>query len=142
MFHELRHVVQFNQIENENMDDDLFKLYEEDVIRSISSNYYSKNYFGISFEKDARIKGAEGIIDFLKSYFPYMTKSIKYYGEKIEKELSKEEPKKKIFELSKEYPVEKILSKLISINPSVMKRFKALNKKYNEDGSKKQEEIL
>lgn len=143
LFHELRHVVQFNQIENENMDDDLFKLYEEDVIRSISSNYYSKNYFGISFEKDARIKGAEGIINFLNSYFPYMTKSIKHYGDKIEKELSKkEESEKEIFELSKKYPVEKILSKLISINPSIIERFKALNKKYNIDGSKKHGEDL
>ena len=72
-----------------------------------------------------------------------MTKSIKHYGDKIEKELSKkEESEKEIFELSKKYPVEKILSKLISINPSIIERFKALNKKYNIDGSKKHGEDL
>ena len=138
LFHELRHLVQFNIMDSEDVDEELFEMYKEDTVVEICSNFYDKNYFGISFERDARIRGASDAAAFFKGCFPFMEKTIAYYEDRAKQEENeKVVDEKRIFELSENHTVDEILSKLISINSSVMENHPSLRKGFNEDGSKK-----
>ena len=136
IFHESRHIEQFSSM-NENMDKELYVQYKEELLVNICSQYYDKNYYGVSFEKDARIVGAQTVVDFLKNFFPYMKKSIDYYEKKVLYEKNREEDIKKIFELSDDITIEEVMDKLISINPNIIEQYGALKREYNLDGSKK-----
>lgn len=139
IYHELRHVGQFTDIMNEDIyDEDAFMQYKESIVRKISSNYYDDNYIDVSFEADARISGAEFTVKLLEDYFSYLPKTIEHYKEKLEKEKTRKINDKKIFELSSRYSVDEILSKMISINPSILDKYPLLKKGFNIDGSIKE----
>ena len=141
IFHELRHVEQFDKMRGRGMlmDGELLEMYKEDVIGIISSNYYGENYFGISFEKDARICGARKAAEFFREHFSFMEEAIAYFenNEKNEEaKVEKVDDSKIIFELSGKYTTNEILSKLISINKDILRRFKPLQRVFNVDGTK------
>ena len=60
-----------------------------------------------------------------------------HYSEKVDIEAGIEVKKKRIFELSDNVGVDEVLSKLISINPDIINKFKLLSGEYNVDGTKK-----
>ena len=134
VFHEARHVQQFSG-KKENLSDDLLLFFKEELLSDIVSNYYSKNYIGVSFERDARIVGAQATVELLKTYFPYMEKSIEYYDgiESKEKEAAIEakgdQEKKSMFELSEDLTVDEMITKLVSLNPMILEDYPILEKK-------------
>ena len=135
VFHESRHIVQFRENGLEDADEELYKQYKEEILRNINIEYYDKNYFGVSYERDARIHGAEGVVEFLKANFPYMSKSIEYYTIKAQKEKTDEEIiKKDLFELSDKISVDDALEKIVSINPSIVKEYTLLKREYDQNG--------
>lgn len=138
IFHELRHIVQFKAIENEYMDDDLYEIYKEDILMNYNNGYYNQNYVGISFEKDARIIGAQHTFLFLQKFFPNMIKCIEYYKAKFEEEISKTYENAKMFELSKAISKEYVFDLLVSLNPSIVDKHKQLSREYDENGEKKE----
>lgn len=131
VFHEARHIQQFSS-GKDHLDDSLFLFYEEDVLRQIVSNYYDKNYIGISFERDARIVGAETTVAFLRKYFPNMNNSIDFYEQIATKEKNSiieegmDQERKSIFELSKNHTVDEMISKFISLNPFIAEDYPLL----------------
>ena len=142
LFHEARHVIQFRSMEKDNMDEEIYEQYKEDIIRNILTGYYKKNYIGVTFEKDARVEGAKQLVELLKKYFPYMEKCIEYYDKLMNDELKEEVTDKKTFELSKKKSMDEIMEKLISINPDIMEEYKQLGLEYNKDGTKKEKEEI
>ena len=49
-----------------------YKKYNDDVLVSILSNYYESNYYGLTFEQDARFVGSKMVVFLLKKYFPFI----------------------------------------------------------------------
>lgn len=137
IFHEARHIEQYKDMEKDDIDSETYKQYKEDVLMRVCTQYYETNYWGISFENDARITGAQMLVALLKSNFPYMNNSIKFYEEEVEKEKTQKEEKKIVFELSQGITIDEALEKLLSINPSIIEKYSVLKREYNEDGSKK-----
>ena len=137
LFHECKHIEQFYDMNDEEMTDNSFTEYKEELLRYYNSGYYSKNYSGVSYEKEARVFGAGSLVYFMKSYFPEMTDVIDYYSKKMEYEKNREFEDKEIFELSRKVSVDEAFDKLVSINPSVIFDNKLLSKEYNLDGTKK-----
>ena len=137
LFHEARHIVQYKDTISNNIDDELYKQYKEDVLTIISHGYYERNYYGVSYERDARIHGAKGLVELLTMNYPYMTKSIEYYTNIMQKEIDREEEREKhILELSSKLTVDDALEKIISINPSIVIRFPLLRKEYDLEGKR------
>ena len=123
------------------MTDNTFTQYKENLLDYYNTGFYSNNYFGINFEKEARVYGAGSFVYFLKSYFPEMEDVITFYTKRMLEEEKKELEDKKIFELSKRVSVETAFDKLVSINPSIVSKYSLLSKEYNIDGSKKENNI-
>lgn len=136
IFHEARHIQQFTYMQDENMEDDIYMHYKEEVVSNINLQYYQKNYFGISFEKDARVTGSKMVVSLLKNYFPHMKECIKYYENKVDEELREDVKTKYIFELSEELNLDEVLEKIVTINPDIIKQYPGLKREYNLDGSK------
>ena len=136
-FHESRHIIQFRKNDSEDMEEELYNQYKEDILASLNMEYYDKNYYGVSYERDARICGAEGVVELLSKNYPYMSQSIEYYTNKVQKEISKEETiEKKIFELSDKISVDTALEKIISINPTLIEQYPFLKREYDLNGNK------
>ena len=136
--HESRHIETFRDFKNGTLDEDLLIQYNDDVLVSILSNYYESNYFGLTFEQDARFVGSKMVVILLKKFFPYMKKSIAYYEKKMKSEENKVYGRA-IFKLSKDVPLDTALDKLVVINPSIIKKFKFLQAEYEIDGTRKKE---
>ncbi len=134
-FHEARHIIQCKEMENEDTDSFFYTQFKEDLLRALCMGYYKENYYGVSFEKDARVHGAQSLYDLLSNNYPYMKKSIDYYKDLEQKELnSNDEELKTIFELSDKVSVDDALDKIISINPSIIEKHILLKREYNEKG--------
>ena len=136
IFHEARHITQYHQMHNKDMDETFYTMYKENLLENILSGYYHNNYFDVSFEKDARINGARATVLFLETFFPEMQNIIEYYQQKLESELSTKEVPKKIFELGEQVSADEALEKLISINPQIIEMNEQLLREYNRDGLK------
>lgn len=129
-FHEARHIEQYKNMEQETISKDFYKMYKENIVVNILSGYYENNYYGISYEKDARIEGKKLLINMLKNRFPYMKNCINFYEKKLNEELSQDNERKKFFELSDDITVDEILRKIILINPSILKNNQHLKLEY------------
>lgn len=142
IFHESRHIVQFRKMKSLDMDPEIMEMYKEKVVTDIAEGFYTKNYVGISYEKDARVFGADLLCTFLQTCFPYMKNSIAYYDELATKESERHFEEKHLFELSDELSIDEILSKIISINPDILKEYPYLSREFNLDGTKKVGPVL
>lgn len=74
---------------------------------------------------------------FIVCYNFIIVEVMDHYSEKVDIEAGIEVKKKRIFELSDNVGVDEVLSKLISINPDIINKFKLLSGEYNVDGTKK-----
>ena len=134
LFHEARHLEQGMGLEDDEMSDIMLIHLKEFIMDDYSSNYYSDNYKGISYEKEARVFGAYTLARFLKEFFPDMTYAIDFYSELGEKERNEKYPDKKVFSLSPEIPLERAFDKLMSFHPEILEKHPELAREYNSDG--------
>jgi hypothetical protein len=120
-FHEVRHLKQ----QEENFDEPTKEQIKEQILTEYNSPYYKKNYYGISYEKDARVNGALTVALMLEKYFPYMKNCINFYKEKS-KEENKIYNEKEIFELSEKVTLDEAIEKLVAVNPKIKEKYKNL----------------
>ena len=140
MFHEARHIQQEIEYQQEEINDSIYLRYKDDILRSRIYPYYNKNYFGISFEQDARIAGAKALEQFLSTYFPDMKQCITYYHTLSQKEEENRIQERRVFELSQPCTTEEAIDKLVAFDPSLLETYPALQKEYYLDGTKKEME--
>lgn len=140
MFHEARHIQQEIEYQQEEINDSIYLRYKDDILRSRVYPYYNKNYFGISFEQDARIAGAKALEQFLSTYFPDMKQCITYYHTLSQKEEENRIQERRVFELSQPCTTEEAIDKLVAFDPSLLETYPALQKEYYLDGTKKEME--
>ena len=140
MFHEARHIQQETEYQQEEINDSIYLRYKDDILRSRVYPYYNKNYFGISFEQDARIAGAKALEQFLSTYFPDMKQCITYYHTLSQKEEENRIQERRVFELSQPCTTEEAIDKLVAFDPSLLETYPALQKEYYLDGTKKEME--
>lgn len=138
MFHEARHIQQEIEYQQEEINDSIYLRYKDDILRSRVYPYYNKNYFGISFEQDARIAGAKALEQFLSTYFPDMKQCITYYHTLSQKEEENRIQERRVFELSQPCTTEEAIDKLVAFDPSLLETYPALQKEYYLDGTKKE----
>ena len=138
MFHEARHIQQEIEYQQEETNDSIYLRYKDDILRSRVYPYYNKNYFGISFEQDARIAGAKALEQFLSTYFPDMKQCITYYHTLSQKEEENRIQERRVFELSQPCTTEEAIDKLVAFDPSLLETYPALQKEYYLDGTKKE----
>lgn len=140
MFHEARHIQQEIEYQQEEINDSIYLRYKDDILRSRVYPYYNKNYFGISFEQDARIAGAKALEQFLSTYFPDMKQCIAYYHTLSQKEEENRIQERRVFELSQPCTTEEAIDKLVAFDPSLLETYPSLQKEYYLDGTKKEME--
>ncbi len=138
LFHESRHIVQSRTMMDNDMPEDMYIQYKERFIRNINAPYYEKNYYGVSYEQDARIYGSMCLRQLLENNFPYMKKAIEYYTQEELKERKILSQEKEIFELSPKMDIDEAIEKLLAINPDILGDYKGLYREYNLDGTKKE----
>ena len=138
IFHESRHLKQFRTMTQENISDEAYAQYKEELLIQLLTGYYKKNYQGVNYEKEARVVGAQSVYDLLNTYFPYLKNCSSYYHDLALKEQNREYGDKKIFELSKKVNIDEALEKMIAICPSIVKDHPLLLLEYELDGSKKE----
>ena len=139
IFHESKHIMQFFDMTQNGYTDKELNQYKEKKLRIYNTDYYSDNYRNISYENEAREYGAGTFVYFLKEFFPEMEKAINYYTKKMLEEQKEQIEERKIFELSNKVTVDEAFDKLVSINPSIIKKDKILIQEYNLDGTKKED---
>lgn len=135
IFHECRHYMQFKNTLEEEMSEVGYKTALEDLLGNLVSNYYDDNYISIFYEQDARIFGNSKAAEFIRNNFSYLPNCIEYFTLKAKKEEVKKYETREIF--SDAVSVDDAISKLILINPSIVKKYSFLQREYNIDGTKK-----
>lgn len=141
VFHEAQHLKQFRLMMQKDLSDEAYAQYKEWLLTQLLNGYYKKNYWGINFEKEARVVGAQSVYNLINTYFPYLKQCSSYYQSLANSELKKDYGDKKIFELSDEISIDEALEKMIVICPSIVKKNPILLREYDENGIKKQQDI-
>ena len=137
LFHESQHLRQNQRMKDKDMSDDSYEQYKEELLRAINNRYYDKNYYGVTYEQDARVVGAQKTYELLEKYFPYMTNCIEYYKKLAQEEKEKKFADKEIFELSDKITINEAIEKLVLVCPSIINKHQELKREYTEDGIKK-----
>lgn len=139
LHHECTHLLQYIKNMDENMSDEDYINYKENVLVNILNGYYHENYYTISYEKEARTLGAHYLAAFLSQYFPHMKVCIDYYKKLEQVESNKKLEDKKMSELSSRVSLNDAIDKIVLVNPSIITKFPMLQREYNLDGTKKEE---
>ncbi len=143
MFHEMRHALQNEKIENNQFDFFSYFALKERIIREYDPEYYEENYKRILIEIDARQAESLDTIEFFKDKLPDLADVMRIISQKnVEKYDDYNYGSKVYFASQNEYPVEFIFDKIVSLHPSLVKDFPIFQLEYTEDGNLKPMEEL
>ena len=144
-YHELVHIKQSIEIELGHVSYDLVAMIKDKVISDYelklnkTNNYYKRNYYNISFEKDAHLKGIK-MAQQLMSNLGY--KNLNEYFDKVRRLWPEDNNTLDRVVEDKDNGVlitviqDEIFDKVIANNPGYLKRFPQLNFEYvNENGN-------
>lgn len=142
-YHELVHIKQSIEIELGHVSYDLVAMIKDKVISDYelklnkTNNYYKRNYYNISFEKDAHLKGIK-MAQQLMSNLGY--KNLNEYFDKVRRLWP--EDNNALDRVVEDNGIlitetqDEIFDKVIANNPGYLKRFPQLNFEYvNENGN-------
>ena len=144
IFHELKHLKQFDDMKKGNVDFLTYNFIKEEIIRDFDENFYRSNYFKFFIEEDARQFGIIDSMKFLNRIGIYNFDEI-YANYKIElkKELnssniSADSVKKIPFRNAEAINISDYIGKIIHLNPEVINMYDGiLQIEYERDGSRK-----
>lgn len=147
VFHEMRHAVQKDKIDNGKFDYLSYNILKEEIISEYDMDYYKNNYKSIFAESDARKEGLLGTLDFLNGLNSDFVQVIK---DNIESNYIFESQNTIYRNSDKQVSIEKIsfidvsdyLSLLIKGNQKILIDNPILNIEYNIDGTRKSIEQL
>ena len=135
MFHEMRHAVKHNNIENNQFDYNTYFMLKEQIIREHDADYYNSNYRLILEEIDAREESYGATLSFFKENFPSLEGIVAdVIKGKIENHDYSEYSEKKFSITNKKELVSQIFDKIISLHPELLQEYPVLQLEYHPDG--------
>lgn len=143
MFHEMRHSVQNQNIENGNIDYLTYNFIKENIIRKRDPDFYNFNYKKMFIEADARQYGIIDALNFLKEIDILMYEDFKKYYEELTNELNnsnidQDSNKENPFRTKEKINISDYLGRMIKNNPAILNEYNGILKiEYNLDGSTK-----
>ena len=143
MFHEMRHSVQNQNIENGNIDYLTYNFIKENILRKRDQDFYNFNYRKMFIEEDARQFGIIDALKFMKETDILMYEDFKKYCEELTNELNnsninQDSNKENPFRTKGKINISDYLGKMIKNNPAILNEYNGILKiEYNLDGTTK-----
>ena len=143
MFHEMRHSVQNQNIENGNIDYLTYNFIKENILRKRDPDFYNSNYKKMFIEADARQYGIIDALNFLKEIDILMYEDFKKYYEELTNELNnsninQDSNKENPFRTKEKINISDYLGRMIKNNPAILNEYNGILKiEYNLDGTTK-----
>ena len=143
MFHEMRHSVQNQNIENGNIDYLTYNFIKENILRKRDPDFYNFNYKKMFIEADARQYGIIDALNFLKEIDILMYEDFKKYYEELTNELNnsninQDSNKENPFRTKEKINISDYLGRMIKNNPAILNEYNGILKiEYNLDGTTK-----
>lgn len=151
IFHEVRHAVQYNDINNHTLKNiSEYDMIKEQLIRKADFIFYDINYDSITAEIDARVEGRKKMYQYLQSLgisieqilegdTEYNKKAKMAYEEYVHEETDRLENSNKEFKVnfSDVKSLDSIFDELITKHPKLIQENPILKYEYNEDGTRK-----
>lgn len=151
IFHEVRHAVQYNDINNNTLKNiSEYDMIKEQLIRKADFIFYDINYDSITAEIDARVEGRKKMYQYLQSLgisieqilegdTEYNKKAKMAYEEYVHEETDRLENSNKEFKVnfSDVKSLDSIFDELITKHPKLIQENPILKYEYNEDGTRK-----
>jgi len=143
MFHEIRHSIQSNNIENGDIDFLTYNFIIEKVIRENDPDFYAANYFTMFIEEDARQYGIIDALVFLKKIGILRDEDIEKCYEDLKHELNnsniaQDSFKENPFRTKEKINISDYLERMIKNNPTLLNKYNGILKiGFNIDGTTK-----